>query len=432
MTTFLFGLSPALWTVGKDVRSSLQTTGAGVDASRSGVRVRAGLVVGQVALSMLLLVFAGLMMHSFLAIVNFDPGMRTQGLIHAEVRFPAQGYDSVEIKRAFFESALARISTLPGVTHAAVAFGLPPLGSPRSDDVTIPGKPHDKLWTTGVDAVNESYFPTVGLQLLRGRLLSASDVSSARRVAVVSSTLVKSFLGSENPLGRQIKFNVFDAEPQFPHDAYFEIVGVVNDLKGFEGHESPRPQAYIPYTFFGLYNRSLLVRAVANPSLLMNPLRQAVAGVDRNVVLLQPRTVDEILDEEVYRKPKFRLISFGSCAGVGLGLAWIGLFGVMAYTVSLQTHELGIRMAIGAEPGKILIFVLRKGLLLVISGILLGFLSSFFTVRMVQSQLLAVSPFDPWTLILAPIGLLAAGLLACYLPARRATRVDPLTALRCE
>ena len=432
LTTLLFGLSPASWAVKKDVRSSLQTTGAGVDASRSGVRVRAGLVVGQVALSMVLLVFAGLMMRSFLALLNFDHGMRTQGLIASEAKFPAQGYDSVEIKRAFFDRALARISSLPGVTHAAVSFGLPPLGSPHSRDVTVPGKPHDKNWLTAVDAVNESYFTTVGLQLLRGRLLSASDVSSARRVTVVSATLVKSFFGSEDPLGQQIKFNEFDEEPQFPHDAYFEIVGVVSDLKGFDLQEPPDPQAYIPYTFVGLYNRTVLVRTVANPSLLMNPLCKVVAEVDRNVVLLHPKTLDEIFDKEVYMKPKFRLISFGSCAGVGLGLALIGLFGVMAYSVTLQTHELGIRMAIGAQPGNILSFVLRKGLLLVSSGILLGFLTSFFTVGVVKSQLLAVSPFDPWTLILAPIALLAAGLLACYVPARRATRVDPMTALRCE
>lgn len=432
LTTLLFGLSPALWAVKKDVRSSLQTTGAGVDASRSGVRIRAGLAVGQVALSMVLLVFAGLMMRSFLALVNFDPGMRTQGLLRAEASFPAHGYDSVESKRAFFDQALARISTLPGVTHAAVAFGLPPLGSPRSEDVTIPGKPHDKHWTTGVDAVSEGFFPTVGLQLLSGRLLSASDVSSGRRVAVVSTTLVKSFFGNENPLGQQIKFNVFDEIPQFPRDAYFEIVGVVNDLKSFEPHESPHPQAYVPYTFAGPFNRAILVRTVANPSLLINPLRKVAAEVDRNVVLLQPQTLDEILDKEVYMRPKFRLISFGSCAGVGLGLALIGLFGVMAYSVTLQTHELGIRMAIGAQPGNILSFVLRKGLFLVSCGILLGFLTSFFAVRIVKSQLLAVSPFDPWTLILAPVALLAAGLMACYVPARRATRVDPMTALRCE
>jgi len=175
-----------------------------------------------------------------------------------------------------------------------------------------------------------------------------------------------------------------------------------------------------------------LVRTVINPSLLINPLRKLVAEVDPNIVVIQPTTLEEELRKHVFLKPKFRLISFGACAGIGLGLALIGLFGVMAYSVTLQTHELGVRMALGALPHNILTFVLRRGFLLVGSGILLGFLTSFLTVRILQSQLWGVSPFDPWTLIVAPIALLMVGLLACYLPARRATRVDPMATLRHE
>jgi putative ABC transport system permease protein len=174
------------------------------------------------------------------------------------------------------------------------------------------------------------------------------------------------------------------------------------------------------------------VRTVTNPSLVVNPLRQVLADVDPNIVLVHPQTLDELLQRFVYMKPKFRLISFGTCAGIGLALALIGLFGVMSYSVTLRTHELGVRMALGAQPGNVLSLVLRKGLLLVGSGILLGFLTSFLTVRILQSQLWGVSAFDPWTLVLAPLALLAAGLLACYLPARRATRVDPMIALRYE
>jgi len=433
LTTLFFGLSPALLAVKKDLRTHLQTIGGGADASRSGVRIRAGLVVGQVALSMLLLVFAGLMIRSFFAVTKFDPGMSTQGLLRAVVQFPAHQYESIEKRRAFSEQVESRISTLPGVTHMAVAFGFPPLGGPRTEDITIPGKPHDKHWDTGFDLVNEGYFPTVGLRLLRGRLLSPDDVAGARRVAVVSARLVKNYLDDEDPLGRQIKFNVFDEEPSLPHDAYFQIVGVVNDLKRFDPKEPELlPQAYVPYTVFGGRDYSILVRSVANPSLLTNPLRQIVADLDPNVVVGKPSTLEDELQLHVFLKPKFRLISFGACAGIGLGLALIGLFGVMAYSVTLQTHELGVRMALGAHPSNILTFVLRKALLLIGSGILLGLLTSFFTVRILQSQLWGVSPFDPWTLILAPAALLLVGLLACYLPARRATRVDPMAALRYE
>jgi putative ABC transport system permease protein len=369
-------LSPTFLAVKKDLRTSLQSAGVNARGSRSGGRIRAGLVVGQVALSMVLLVFAGLMIRSFIAVSNFDPGIRTQGLLYARVHFPAHQYESADSKRAFFEQLLPRVSTLPGVTSSAVSISLPLMPGPRSDDVTIPGKPHDKHWTTGFDAVSEGYFSAVGLQLLRGRLLSPTDVFGARRVAVVNSTLVKSFFGDEDPIGHQIKFNVLDEIPDTPHDAYFEIVGVVNDLRSFQ-REPSAPQAYVPYTFSSFGPRSLLVRTVTNPALLANNLRQVIANVDANTVLLHPETLEDQLNKLVYMKPKFRLISFSICAGIGLGLALIGLFGVMVYSVTLQTHELGVRMALGAHAGNILRLVLGKGLFLVGSGILLGFLTSF-------------------------------------------------------
>ena len=431
LTTLLFGLSPTFLAVKKDLRSSLQSASVNASSSRGGVRIRGALVVGQVALSMVLLVFAGLMIRSFIAVSNFDPGIRTQGLLHARVHFPAHQYESADSKRAFFEQILPRASTLPGVTSAAASIGFPLMGGPRSDDVTIPGKPHDKRWTTGFDAVSEGYFSALGLRLLRGRLLSPTDIFGAHRVAVVNETLVKSFFGNDDPIGHQIKFNVLDQMPETPHDAYFEIVGVVSDLRYYQGDPSA-PQAYVPYTFSGFGDRSLLVRTVTNPGLLANNLRQVLADVDPNTVLVHPETLEDQLNKFVYMKPKFRLISFSVCAGIGLGLALIGLFGVMVYSVTLQTHELGVRMALGAHPGNILALVLGKGLFLVGSGILLGYLTSVLTVRILQSQLWGVSAFDPWTLILAPAALLATGLLACYLPARRATRVDPMIALRYE
>jgi predicted permease len=431
LTTLLFGLSPTFLAVKKDLRSSLQGAGVNASGSRSGGRIRAGLVVGQVALSMVLLVFAGLMIRSFIAVSNFDPGIRTQGLLHAAVHFPAHQYDSADSKRAFFEQLLPRICKLPGVTSSAVSIGFPFMGGPRSDDITIPGKPHDKHWTTSFDAVSEGYFSALGLQLLRGRLLSPTDVFGARRVAVVNSTLVKTFFGDDDPIGHQLKFNVLDEIPDTPHDAYFEIVGVVSDLQSFQ-REPSAPQAYVPYTFSSFGPRSLVVRTVTNPALLANNLRQVVANVDANTVLLRPETLEDQLNKLVYMKPKFRLISFSICAGIGLGLALIGLFGVMIYSVALQTHELGVRMALGAHAGDILKLVLGKGLFLVGGGILLGLLTSFLTVRVLQSELWGVSAFDPWALILAPAALLATGLLACYLPARRATHVDPMIALRYE
>jgi putative ABC transport system permease protein len=434
LTTVLFGLSPALLAVKKDLRSNLQTSGvnAGGASSQRGVRIRGALVIGQVALSMVLLIFAGLMVRSFLAIYHHNTGISTSGVFFGHVHFPAHSYETAERKRAYFDQLLPRVASLPGVTGTAVSMGVPFMSEGGTEDVTVPGKPHDKPWRTAIDAVNETYFSTLGIALLRGRLLSANDVAGARRVAVVNSTLAKNFFGGEDPLGRQIKFNVFDQIPEFPHDAYYEIVGVVADLSGFNPQHEVLPRAYLPYTFTGIDDRSILVRAVSNPMRLVNPIRDMMADVDSTTVLQRSGTLESQLEYYVFQKPKFRLISFGTCAVIGLTLALIGLFGLMSYSVTLQTHELGVRMALGAQPENILGLVLRRGLGLVGSGVALGLVVSFFSVRIVRSELWGVSVFDPWTLFLAPAALLLAAFLACYLPARRATRVDPIIALRYE
>jgi putative ABC transport system permease protein len=231
LTTLLFGLSPALFAVKKDLRVNLQGASVNESSSQRGGKIRAGLVVGQVALSMLLLVFAGLVIRSFIAVTRFDPGFSTKNMFIAEIHFPGHRYDSIESKRAFVEQALTRLSPVPGIQNAAIAFSTPLGGAPRSADVTIEG-------------CSEEYFRTVGLRLLSGRLLSPPDVTSARRVAVVNRTLVDKYFPNEDPIGHQIKFNVLDRIPVAPHDAYFEIVGVVSDFRNFGLSEEIQPEAF--------------------------------------------------------------------------------------------------------------------------------------------------------------------------------------------
>ncbi len=430
ITTLLFGLSPAWMAVRRDLRSNLQTSGVNVGAARGGTRVRAGLVVGQVAISMLLLFSAGLMWRSFYAMLHFDPGIRTQGVLTADLRVPGPGYETVEGKRAFFENVLPRILTVPGISAAAVSIGVPMEGVPGSRDITIPGKPHDTLWPTAFDGVSENYFSALGLQLLRGRLLTPEDVASGRKVAVVNHEMVKAYFGEDDPIGRQVKFNEFDQIPQLPHNAYFEIVGVVSDYRNLGFDEAVRPEAYLPYTFTGFGTRSLLVRTSVDPHSVVNNIRQAVTAMDSEAMLLRPQSLDDFLDSHVYMKPKFRVVSFGACAGIGLGLALIGLFGVIAYSVTLQTHDFGVRIALGAQSSNILSLVLRHGLWLVGIGIGTGLALSLVSVRIVRSELWGVSAFDPRTLVVAPLALLATAMLACYIPARRAVKVDPMVALR--
>jgi len=432
LTTLLFGLSPAIFAVGRDLRTNLQSAGVNASTAHRGTKVRGALVVAQVAISLILLVFAGLMIHSFVAITHFDPGIKTANMFVAETHLPGHQYDSTESKRAFFSQVLTRISAVPGVLHATTSLGFPVLWGPGSQDVTIPGKAHDKKWRTSFEAVDENYFATLGLPLLRGGGLSSSDVIAAHRVAVVNNTFAQQYFPNDDPIGHSVKLNVLDEIPSTPHDAYFEIVGIVADCRNWGFDRPTAPEVFIPYTFSGFGDRNILVRTVANAGALTHPARQIFNDVDSNAIINRPDTLDSMLESHTFMRPRFRVFSFSACAGIGLGLSLIGLFGVMAYSVTLQTQEFGIRMALGALTGDILALVLRKGLLLVGGGIVLGLGASFFAVRVVKSQLWGVSEFDLRVLLLAPLALLAAGLLACYLPARRATKVDPLVALRYE
>jgi predicted permease len=431
LSTLLFGLSPVLFAVKKDVLTNLQGSGVNVNSSRRGTRLRAGLVVGQVAISMLLLIFAGLMVRSFIAVTNTQLGFDPKDLLTVQIHFPGQRYQTAQGKRAFLEPALTRISSIPGVKNATTAIAHPGFGA-ATEDVAIPGKPHDKNWQTSFEACSETYFDTIGLQLLRGRFLSSTDVASARRVIAVNNTLAQKYFPGEDPIGHQIKFNVLDQIPEAPHDAYFEIVGVVSDYKNWQVTDPVQPQAFLPYTALGFGDRTLLIRTAANPTAFVNTIRQLLAEIDPDPMLSHPETMEAFLHDHDYLKPRFRLISFGICAAIGLGLALIGLFGVMAYSVALQTHDIGVRMALGAVPGNILVTVLRRGLLLVGSGLVIGVFAAFLSVRVLSSQLPGISTFDLGAFVLAPLALLLAGLLACYLPARRATRVDPMIALRYE
>lgn len=429
ITTLLFGILPALFAVRKGLWQNLQSTGVNVSVNKGGA-ARAGLVVFQVALSMLLLVFAGLMMRSFMAVTQVDTGIRPDTLWTAEMNLPPNYYMNIAAQGSAMQGSLDRIERLPGVANAAISLGLPLMGGPATDDITIPGKPHDKKWFTAIDAVSAGYFRTLGLPVLFGRTMTAPEVAANARVAVVNRAFVKEYFGAENPIGRQVKFNAFDRWPSAPKNTFFQIIGVVGDFKNRGVNEAVQPEAFIPYTAATVPFHILLVRTAEHPGPLEHGIREAVAAVEPNLMLAHPATVNELLDQGVYLKPRYRLISFGICAAIGLGLSLIGLFGVLAYSVTLHTHDFGIRIAVGAQRVDILALVLRKGLFLVCSGIVIGLIVSLAGVRYVRSQIEGVSAFDWAAFSIAAGTLFATGVLACIIPARRATRVDPLVSLR--
>ena len=447
VATLLCGLAPALHAVRGDLQKGLASTGVNVDAAFQHSRFRSGLVIGQVALSLLLLTCAGLVTRSFFSLTHVDLGIQPENIFTAEIHFPKGRYTKAEEKSAFFGRLLPQLDSVPGVVSATEMIGMPLFFAPRGD-VTIPGKPHREAWETRVELCSEGYFQTLGLHLLHGRLLTDNDIFSARRVVVVNENLARKYFGGEDPIGRQIKFNVLDEIPETPHDAYFEIVGVVSNSRNYapEGDtivlkaaEVADPEGFLPYSFSGFGDRAIAMHTHTPPVSLVNNVRQIIWSLDHDVVLVAPDlggatgfSLADVLGGLVYGKPKFSAIAFASCAGLGFALALVGLFSVMTYIASLQTHYIGVRLALGAPQLAILRMMLKRGLVLIVTGAAIGLVVSLALTRLLASQFRGISATDPATFVFVVATVIAAGLFACFLPARRATHVDPMATLRNE
>ncbi|HEV2380752.1 MAG TPA: ABC transporter permease [Terriglobia bacterium] len=431
LTTLLCGLAPALHAVGGELHPRLKDAGRGVNSGSRPGRFRSGLVVGEVALSIVLLAGAGLMMRSFFAIEHVDLGFNPQHILAVRLAFPEGHYSTPEQNKLFFQQVLPRLSAVPGVVAAAVTVGLPPFGGPQSE-VTVPGKTHSERWNALFEPCSEGWFRTMGIPLVRGRLLSETDVDSARQAAVINQALARRFFGQEDPIGQKIKFNALDQAPEAPHDAYFEIVGIVADTKKEDLQQPTMPEGFIPYTVASFGRRSLLVRTSGNPDPMLKSISRAVWAVDPDAALTRSGSIQTFLQDFVYAGPRFGLVVLGVFAAIGLLLVVIGVFSVMAYSVSLQTHEIGIRMALGARRSGVLGMVLARGLRLVALGIVIGEIANLGLTRLLASQIWGVSARDPLTFASMAMVIAIAGTLACVVPARKASRVDPMVALRYE
>jgi len=431
-TALLFGLVPALQTARRDMVEPLRDSGKGISGGFRGGKLRNTLVVVEVALSLMLLVGAGLLMRSFIALQRVDLGLNPDNILVARLPLPRGQYETAASKHQFFRTVLARLHALPGVVAVTETTTLPPYGGITSD-IEIPGKTHGDRWESMVQLVSEGYFPTLGLRLLRGRVLSEAEVNDGRKIAVVNQTLAGRFFANEDPIGQRIKFNVFETLPNGKvDDPVFEIVGIISDAKNRGIQEPPMPEAFVPYTLTGAFMRGVLVRTSSRPEALLNSVRREIWAVDRNVALTNTGTLTEFLKQFSYAEPQFSLILLGVFATVGLMLVAIGVYSVIAYTVSRQTHEIGIRMALGAGRADVLRMVVRMGLQLVALGVVIGLAASLGVTRVIASQVWGISPHDPATITVVVAVMSAAGVAACYFPARRAMKVDPMVALRYE
>jgi putative ABC transport system permease protein len=431
-TALLFGLAPAMQMARRDIVQPLKDSGRGVSGGFRRGRMRSALVIVELALSLVLLTGAGLMMRSFLAMQTTDLGFRSTNLLVARLPFPRGQYLKPEQKKKFFGDLLPRLERLPGVLAATELSGLPPFGNFRTD-IEVPGMTHTERWRSQCNLVSESYPKTLGLKLLRGRFLNESDIAGARRIAVVNQTLVTKYFGKEDPVGRQIQLtNMPTGDSTPPSSPIFEIVGVFADIRNSGFEDATSPEMMVPYTITGALERGILVRTAVNPLGLVEPVKREIWATDRNVALTMTRPLDELLSDYVYAQPRFVLLVLGVFAGLGLVLVAVGVYSVIAYTVSRQTREIGIRVALGASAADVIGMVLRMGLWLIGAGLAVGLAASFAANRVLASELFGVTAHDPMTFVGVAVVVIAVGVAACWIPARRATRVDPVVALRFE
>jgi len=429
LSALLFGTAPALYSA----RRSLLAEGLRRDAATL-VSVRnplaSSLVIAQIALSLVLLVCAGLLIRSFVSLAKTDLGFDpSKALVVSLVPKPDTAQDTPAQRRLFYDEVLRRISALPGVEGAAATTGVPPYLDAFNAEVRIPGSP-----TGGaafVQFCTPGYFRLLDLQLLRGRDFSAQAGDDAFRTAVVSHNLATALFAEEDPTRKWIELTFPGGPRRAPQRRTLEIVGVVNDVKNQGLRKPPAPQVYLP----GVPRQGdagIIVRTTGNPRLLEKPIYAEIKAAGRYADLEAPETIQASIEQEDLAQTLLAVTVFGVFAATATMLVMVGVFGVLAYTVSRQTREIGLRMALGAGNCQVMWIVLRRGVRFVLTGLAIGLPASAATSRALESQLWRTSPMDPLTLIAAAALIAAVALAACYVPARRAMRVDPLITLRQE
>ena len=431
LTALTFGLLPALKAARKDLNEPLRDTGKGLSGGFRHGKLRNAVVILEVALSLTLMVAAGLLMRSFVALREVHLGFRPDHVMSARLPLPVDRYKTADQIAGFYRPLLLRLKALPGVVAVTETSTLPPYGGIPSE-IEVPGKTHSEKWESIFQLCSEGYFQVLRIQFLNGRPFTEAEVAGARKLAVVNQTFLKKYLPGENPIGRQVRISqLAEFEDKVP-DPTFEIIGVVADVKNRGLQEPAGPEIWIPYTVTGSAFRGILVRTAQDPLTMLKAVRHEVWATDSDVALTLTGTLEGYISQFSYAGPRFGfmlMIIFGS---IGLILVTIGVYSVLSYTTARRTQEIGIRMALGAQGSDVLNMVIRMGLRLIAIGVGVGLIVSLALGRILTTQLWGVSAYDPWTLTCVPAVLLITGFLACWFPAHRAASVNPLVALRYE
>jgi predicted permease len=427
-TGIIFGLVPALQSAKVDLNNTLKETGSSVAAGLRSGRFRGGLVVAEIALALVLLIGAGLMIKSFWRLQHADLGLDPQNILTMEVLLPDYKYNEPRKRQAFLEDAMRRIENLPGVQSAGAINFLPLTGFWGTSTFTIEGQPPPAPGTeleADNRVVTENYFRTMGMSLLKGRAFTEQDNGNAPHVAILNETAARRFFPDEDPVGKRI--NLGDAsEPNMT-----EIIGVVNDVKAFGLEQETHVDLYRPFVQAPFPLIAFAVRTAGDPMSFVGAVRSEIWSVDKDQPVFKVISMEQLAAESItLRRVSMSLVV--AFAVLALVLATVGIYGVISYSVSQRTHEIGLRMALGAQGRDVLKMLVKEGLQLALIGVALGLGAGIVLTRFMASVLYGVGVTDPATFALVPMLLIAVAMAACFVPARRATKVDPMVALRYE
>jgi putative ABC transport system permease protein len=427
VTGLIFGLAPAAQASNFSLNETLKEGGRDAAGGSKGVRLRGLLVIAEVAVSFVLLIGAGLLISSFLHLRNVDPGFRADHLLTAKIDLPELKYPDREHRIPFFDDVIRRVSALPGVQSAAIAGNLPLTYNGDSMYVGvegIPDPPPDQQRDVIYRASGPGYFSTMGIQLLKGRDFTEQDTTDTGYAVVISEKMAKHFWPGQDPIGKRLKPGSTTSD-----SPWREVIGVVKDVRQNDFVADPKLQMYMSYRQLKfLAPNALVVRTSVDPMSLAMPLRNAVWAVDKDQPVSNIRSMEEIVSAAMARQ-RFSTMLLGIFAALALLLAAVGIYGVMSYSVAQRTREIGIRLALGAQRRDVLRMTMGHGLRLVSLGVGIGLVAAFILTRVMASLLFGVDATDPTTFVVIPLILMSVALLASYIPALRATKVDPMVAL---
>ncbi|MDQ3648968.1 MAG: ABC transporter permease, partial [Acidobacteriota bacterium] len=438
LTGVIFGLIPALQASRQNVNETLKEGGRGATEGRRGQRLRNALIVAEMSIAVVLLIGGGLMMRSFLRLRAIDPGFNPSNVLTLTVSLAgAKQYVGLQ-REAFYRGLLERIKVLPGVQSASAINHLPLAGDVWGFSIAIEGRPlpsPGKKNRAVYRVCWPDYFQTMGMSLQRGRDFTDRDVMGVPGVAIINETAARRHWPGDDPLGK--RFTIGDSQE---HPEWLTIVGVVKDVKQDVWAGEPSTEVYLPFLQSKSYVEgagrhtsymTIVMRTATDPLTLTTAVQNTVWSIDKNLPVASVASLEQVIADAVWQ-PRFNLLLIGVFAVVALLLSAVGLYGVIAYFVAERTHEIGIRMALGAQTGDVLKLVVGQGMVLALVGVGIGLVGAFALTRVMASLLYGVSATDPLTFVGVAALLMVVAVLACYVPARRATKVDPMVALRHE